>query len=47
MLKVYFIISLIKKKEIILDFMLEERDCLFPSLDLQYVCLYSTEIQGF
>lgn len=30
MLKVYFIISLVKKKEIILDLMLEERDCFFP-----------------
>lgn len=31
-LKVYFIISLIKK-EIILDFMLQEKDCLLSSLD--------------
>lgn len=28
------------KKEIILDFMLEERDCLFPSLD-RHLCLAS------
>ena len=49
MLKVYFIISLVKKKkEIILDLMLEERDCFFffPLTRLRLMFwLHSTEIQ--